>query len=100
MPTTPNPREGLTVTLTAEQAELIRRAMLNAAAVDLQHAITEIEHLATVAPWPPVGARSSDAQNAVAIAREGLDILDVIGWPRDETREEWEAHMSATTKEA
>lgn len=84
---TPTPRQAVTVTLTHEQAELIRRAMMNAAATDLKHAIRELENLATVAPWP-VGALSSDVQNAVAIAREGLDIIDAIGWPRDETREE------------
>ncbi len=80
----------VTVTLTAEQAEVVRRAMMNAAATDLKHAIREIERLATVAPWP-VGALSSDVQNAVAIAREGLDILDVIGWPPDEPRPAREA---------
>lgn len=88
-----------TIKLTDEQLEEVQRAVMRSIIRDLDHARDEIEHLETIAPWP-ASSYPSDARCAVSLLRESLDILDTIGWPRDETRAEWEARMQKTAAAA
>jgi hypothetical protein len=83
-----------TIDLTDKQLEETRRAIIKSAVADMEGAAEQMAQLAAVAPWPN-GTESSDAQNAVANVRESLDILDALGWPRDETREEFAARKKA-----
>ncbi len=85
-----------TVKLTDEQLDDVRRGIMQQAVADMEAAASEMHTLAEVAPWPD-GSRSSDVQSAVRCVRESLELLDALGWPRDETRAEWEARMHATT---
>lgn len=78
-----------TIDLSDKQLEDVRRAMLNSTVRDLEWVAKDLDRLATHAPWP-VDSASSDAQNAVKMARESLDLLDALGWPRDEPRFESE----------
>ena len=87
-----------TVELTDEQLEEVRRAILRSTIRDLEHVGDALRELEVIA-WP-AGSRSSDAQNAVSLLRESLGILDAIGWPRDESREDWEARMNEAAGEA
>ena len=84
-----------TVKLTDKQLEETQRAILRSIIRDLEPVRDELDRLETVAPWP-AGSMSSDAQHAVALLRESLDLLDAFGWPRDESRAEWEARMQKT----
>ncbi len=68
------------INLTDAQLETTRRAMLLAANEDLGHAITQIDLLATVAPWPHP-THTADARNSIKLVRASLDILDALGWP-------------------
>ena len=88
-----------TIKLTDKQLEEVQRAMLRSTIRDIEHVGDEMRRLEEVAPWP-ANLRSSDTRCAVSLLRESLDILDAIGWPRDETRGEWEARMAAATKAA
>jgi hypothetical protein len=76
-----------TIHLTDEQLELVRRAIMDQVVSDM------------LSPWP-VRTLSSDAQTAVSVARESLGILDAIGWPRDESRAEWDARMHSAAAES
>lgn len=69
-----------TITLADSELELVRREMLKSAARDLEAAAAQLQDLAIVSPWP-AGCRSDDAQGAVSLARESLDLLDHLGWP-------------------
>lgn len=86
-----------TITLDDDQLEEVRRAMMRHAISDMQRAALELDTLASTSPWPLDGTVSSDTQVSVQMARESLDILDALGWPEDETREEWEARMAEET---
>jgi len=83
-----------TIHLTDEQLELVRRAIMDQVVSDMQAAGRAVAQLAVLSPWP-VRTLSSDAQTAVSVARESLGILDALGWPRDESRAEWEGRMHA-----
>jgi hypothetical protein len=70
-----------TIELNDAALELVRREMMKSAVRDLEAAIEALSQLAIVAPWEGTNVLASDTRTAVSIAREGLDILDRLGWP-------------------
>jgi hypothetical protein len=73
-----------TITLDDAQLELVRREMMEQAALDLRHLADHLERLSILSPWP-AGAIHEDIANSRSIAEESLGTLDALGWPEGGT---------------
>lgn len=60
-----------------------RRDAMQTLARDLRAFADQLVRLAEVAPWP-AGVLHDDIHNIRAIAVESLDLLDTLGWPKNE----------------